>query len=101
MVKFLPNDDYFDRGVNLASTDPVGFAESGCQLRLYLKRCLKATIDRNQNPGDLEKALQGIRITVPGLRGPPYIVREPPSAGIYIKTEKDEPICLGKLIDLF
>ncbi len=102
MVKFLPNKEYFEFGSAInPKLDPIGFAESGYQLRQYLKRCIVATVDRNQKGDDLESALKRIKIAVPHLKGSPYLVRQPPLAHIYAKTEKDEIICLGELIDLF
>jgi hypothetical protein len=101
MVKFLPNNDWFDEGAIYARIDPVRFAESGYQRRQQLKRSLVATVDRNQSRSALEKALQAIRISVPNLKGSPYLVSESYLTHIYAKTEKNGPVRLGELIDLF
>ncbi|MEM2874226.1 MAG: hypothetical protein QW063_02155 [Candidatus Nanoarchaeia archaeon] len=74
MVKFLPNKDYFEiDGTINPRLDPIGFAESNYQLKQYLKRCIIATVDRNQKPNDLEKALKAIKISIPDLLGPPIL----------------------------
>jgi hypothetical protein len=98
----LPNREWFEE-VNPveAKINPVKFAESGYQARQYLKRCLIATIDRNQSEEDLEKALQNIKISVPGFKGAPYISKSGYSASIYLKNENNEEVCIGELIDLF
>jgi len=97
MVKYYPNNEYFDKDAILARTDPKSFAESDYQARQRLKKGLIKIIDLNLPPSELERAIADeIKTFLPGTIG--YLKKVNTSQEIHAKLRSGKEECLGKII---